>query len=532
MEKSNQSQVLYHDNTWWGVFKAINNKWIIAELSGSSWSLNLETGIVGESSADAFVNESTDKLYMIVSKGSEQFTRLSYSGGSWTEDSGFPIAINLESVLGNDPACITQAADGDLFIFYCSSGSVKALYSSNDGVSWTTLTITTGVDASSITDAIAFDDQIGLFIGDGSSNQGFQFYRLPDTDSPTTPSNWISESLPTSGEDADDHVNIIRDASDNLYMIGKNKKSPPPYFYLYKRNSNATWESYEVDGLGATRPALALNGDTQTLIIGAKNDGIIEYVLLDKDNLSNVSSSDWVPVLQNNGDAFNNVSLSYQILSNTSDVVFVAENTSAGTIWFNTLDNPDQSLPVELSSFNAKVEKDKIVLNWVTQSELNNAFFILERATENLVYEEIAKIQGKGNSSVISNYSFSDTDVEESRVYYYRLSEQALDGQVSLLRVLEISTNPFPPTAVLSQNYPNPFNPQTVINYYIPAKSHVKMELFNESGQKVRVLVNQQQAQGAYSITFNAGSLSSGIYFYRLLTSSGFTQTKKLHLVR
>ena len=79
----------------------------------------------------------------------------------------------------------------------------------------------------------------------------------------------------------------------------------------------------------------------------------------------------------------------------------------------------------------------------------------------------------------------------------------------------------------LYQNYPNPFNPSTAIKYQIPKESIVTLKVYDVLGEEVETLVNQNQKQGNYTITFNASKFSSGVYFYRLKTNS-ITLTKKM----
>ena len=83
----------------------------------------------------------------------------------------------------------------------------------------------------------------------------------------------------------------------------------------------------------------------------------------------------------------------------------------------------------------------------------------------------------------------------------------------------------------LSQNYPNPFNPSTKINYQLGKSSNVRLAIYDMLGSKVKELVNQKQAPGSYSIEFDASSLSSGTYFYKLETGE-FTDTKKMVVVK
>ena len=83
----------------------------------------------------------------------------------------------------------------------------------------------------------------------------------------------------------------------------------------------------------------------------------------------------------------------------------------------------------------------------------------------------------------------------------------------------------------LKQNYPNPFNPTTTIQYSISSMADVRLEVYNVIGQRVAVLVNQQQTSGQYSVNFDASSLASGLYFYRL-QSGGQVLTNKMMLIK
>ena len=83
----------------------------------------------------------------------------------------------------------------------------------------------------------------------------------------------------------------------------------------------------------------------------------------------------------------------------------------------------------------------------------------------------------------------------------------------------------------LQQNYPNPFNPTTTINYSLAKDGHVKITLYNILGSKLAVLVNENKLAGSYSVQFDAHTLPSGIYFYRL-ESGAYTDIKKLVLMK
>ncbi|HPS64410.1 MAG TPA: T9SS type A sorting domain-containing protein, partial [Ignavibacteria bacterium] len=100
----------------------------------------------------------------------------------------------------------------------------------------------------------------------------------------------------------------------------------------------------------------------------------------------------------------------------------------------------------------------------------------------------------------------------------------------STVGIVQIGTE-VPVEYSLSQNYPNPFNPVTKINFAIPKAGMVTIKLYDILGREVSRLVNEFKAAGTYTIDFNAGNLSSGVYFYRMETS-GFNDIKKMMILK
>lgn len=83
----------------------------------------------------------------------------------------------------------------------------------------------------------------------------------------------------------------------------------------------------------------------------------------------------------------------------------------------------------------------------------------------------------------------------------------------------------------LEQNYPNPFNPSTNIIFNIPSAGDVQLEVYNAIGRKVATLVNAKLPAGQHEVAWNAGSMASGIYLYKLKTGN-FSQTRKMILMK
>jgi hypothetical protein len=83
----------------------------------------------------------------------------------------------------------------------------------------------------------------------------------------------------------------------------------------------------------------------------------------------------------------------------------------------------------------------------------------------------------------------------------------------------------------LFNNYPNPFNPETNIRYSIPKKDFVSIKIYNSIGKEVSSYVNKIQEAGVYEVKFNANNLSSGVYYYKLVTNE-FSETQKMILLK
>ncbi|MDG5767695.1 T9SS type A sorting domain-containing protein [Balneolales bacterium ANBcel1] len=88
-----------------------------------------------------------------------------------------------------------------------------------------------------------------------------------------------------------------------------------------------------------------------------------------------------------------------------------------------------------------------------------------------------------------------------------------------------------PDEFALSQNYPNPFNPATNIQFSLPEPANVSIDVFTIQGQRVATLVQGNYEAGRHTVTFDASSLSSGIYLYRIQAGS-FSEVKKMMLVK
>ena len=220
--------------------------------------------------------------------------------------------------------------------------------------------------------------------------------------------------------------------------------------------------------------------------------------------------------------------------------LFVNPNNQPNTfdITSITLSDPiiiiDEPMPVELISFNSSVRKNDVSLNWKTGSEQNNKGFGIERKTINGSWISVGFVNGKGNSNTEQSYNFEEKNVN-SGSYNYRLKQTDYNGNYKYLNLNGLVSIGTPSKYAVSQNYPNPFNPVTKIDYEVASDSKVKISIFDISGREIQTILNERKSAGYYSLAFNAGNLSSGTYFYRIIADEGskkFTETKKMILVK
>ncbi len=135
--------------------------------------------------------------------------------------------------------------------------------------------------------------------------------------------------------------------------------------------------------------------------------------------------------------------------------------------------------------------------------------------------------------SGMSVLSWQDKRNDGGGIYAQNINWDGTFGP--LVGVININ-NEVPARFELSQNYPNPFNPVTKIRYSITGSSYVKLAVYNALGSKVSDVVSLRQDAGTYEASYDASSLSSGVYFYRITVTGdngiNFTDTKKLILVK
>jgi hypothetical protein len=213
--------------------------------------------------------------------------------------------------------------------------------------------------------------------------------------------------------------------------------------------------------------------------------------------------------------------------------------------------DPANPLPVELSSFTASVLNNTVLLKWRTETEVNNYGFEIERKTgsrQSAVgeWEQIAFIEGFGNSNSPKEYSFEDNlslthTLNLTPALYYRLRQIDNDGSFNYSNVVEVFIGEIPDGFLLEQNYPNPFNPSTKIRFAVDKSVHTALKVYDALGKHIvtlfdaiadagRIYEVEFSTKGGSSIGGNVLDLQSGVYYYRLVAGEN-QSTKKMILL-
>lgn len=198
----------------------------------------------------------------------------------------------------------------------------------------------------------------------------------------------------------------------------------------------------------------------------------------------------------------------------------------------------DAQLPVELSSFTAELSGNYIELRWITQTEINNYGFEVQRKLifdeeEKSTWETLTFIDGEGNSNHPNYYNYKDKNSINGERVFYRLKQIDLDGSFEYSSEVTVDLNPA--KFKLFQNYPNPFNPATNITFGLDKPGQIVLKIFSVTGEEVQTVLNEEMSPGVHTIKFDAGDLTSGIYIYKLdlISESGSASSiKKMNLIK
>ena len=302
-------------------------------------------------------------------------------------------------------------------------------------------------------------------------------------------------------------------------------------------------DNTDVGGSTTINPSVDLNYAADQTIPPIPNPGFV---------------ADYEVVLSGTGIVDITISTSFTFGSIYQNGIWSTVENSGGIIFFDDIDfdakgdvplvlgDDDAALPVTLSSFTATFNGNSSVLQWVTQSEVNNVGWNVYRS-QNEDYTFAVKINydlidGAGTTTELTEYDYADeSEFQSGETYYYWLESVDYANTTNLHGPIDIEIpeqdNPEAPEIVkvngIQSIYPNPFNPSTTISYYLRQSTDVNLEIFNVKGQKIYQQTMTQNSKGMHYFKWNGidsqnTTVTSGIYLIRLKTNNSIDMEKAI----
>lgn len=234
----------------------------------------------------------------------------------------------------------------------------------------------------------------------------------------------------------------------------------------------------------------------------------------------------------------------FKEFSDTSNYEALSTTNATETTSIVYSSTGDPALPITLKEISAQYEDTKVVLAWVTESEVQNLGYVIKRAIrysddDVSPYEVIASYQtdnnllGAGTTTEQNSYVFYDADVKPGVNYSYILEDVDYNGNtvehgpvvIAIPENLVYANEDFE----LGSNYPNPFNPSFTVPFELKKTMDVSIKMYDITGKQVMTIVNGSFAPRQYQFRVNASDLNSGIYFVRtVIGNEVFTQKMTL----
>ncbi len=357
-----------------------------------------------------------------------------------------------------------------------------------------------------------------------------------------------------------------------LYMSWTRFTNNDAYIKLTKSSDGGiTWSNpvnvsdNQFSGQGS-EPAVGLNGDVYVVWAGG------DIILFDRSTdggstfgTDQVIASGPTPFnLPNGVNTFPSIATNIKTNSSRNGIVYVAfcddRNGDADVFLIKSTDRGvTWSAPVRVN--NDAVGNGKLQYwPWIAVNEQGyiSILFMDTRNTPNLTTieawlarsadggatftNELLSTQQSPTAIPGSNVRFGDyigNDFVGNRVVPVWTDERAGGFNMDIYTaVIDITTGiqpvagNIPDKFDLKQNYPNPFNPETTIWFMLAKATHATLNVYNSLGQLIESPIDESLGAGVFSVRWNASKYSSGVYFYRLQTTDGFTETKKMILIK
>lgn len=463
--------------------------------------------------------------------------------------------------------CINARSENEIYIGEggvngTAASQVKVYKSTNGGQSWNTIITTSDKGVFNWILFSKTNPSFGVIMSDPKNtgnNSNFPLWKTTNGGL-----NWTAFTVPS--QKATSYMNSGYLVDENFFGFGLNSKSG----IMMTKNGGTNWTYSNLTAISANGvSSVSFNNDKMNgiatflndIVIARTTDGGITWfsqsvnpsnaMITGTGSVDYVSGTNAVYLMVSNatstqsyksvdnGTNWESIPVPSQVKDVYSfDIYYNGTSSATGfgvtnsTAPIKLLDS--SPLPVKLQSFTYSVNGRKVVLNWSTSMEENNAGFDVERKSENGIWTKIGFVAGKGNSNQVNSYNYSDNKIESGK-FSYRLKQKDYNGNFEYFSLSGSVSVGAPSKYVLSQNYPNPFNPVTKIDFEVPQDSKVSMKVYDITGKEIAKLFEGMKSAGFHTIQFDGSNLSTGIYFYRLIASSNGQETvitKKMNLIK
>ena len=360
------------------------------------------------------------------------------------------------------------------------------------------------------------DDLLDVFVGD--QDGGFTYFQNSGT---ATEPAFTLMSLPTGITDIGNRTQPVfadMDGDGDPDMIS-GEFNGTIFYFLNNGDGTFTQVSgganpFSSIALGAemlSKPALGdldFDGDYDLVV------GSVEGTLLYFENTGDMNTPAFTPVTgeDNPFDGFDAGTESIPALAEVTDGngLDIVVGNIAGDYYYYLNQDP---LPVELTSFDALINGDSVVLSWGTASETNNAGFEVQQYISGS-FQAIGWVDGAGTTVDARTYSYTVSQVSHG-IHRFRLKQIDFDGTFAYSDVSE-AARPLEGRFMAEKIYPNPFNPQATFNLTIATNQDVTVAVYDMQGRMVGLLHSGLlSAQTAHQFTIDGSQWASGNYIVR-----------------
>jgi hypothetical protein len=219
----------------------------------------------------------------------------------------------------------------------------------------------------------------------------------------------------------------------------------------------------------------------------------------------------------------------YSNITNDMDVLLIRTNSSGDTLWTKTYGSADT---LEAGYGLAKTDDGGFIITGtiaILSPLTQNLLVIRTDSLGNVIWTKTIEEDGystgycirkSNNNGYIICGDIYPSNRTDSDIFVVCLGQEQV---TDVFEESSVTLHEFK----LMQNYPNPFNPTTKISWQSPISGYQSLKVHDVLGNEVATLVNEFKNAGTHEIDFDAGNLSSGVYFYKLVTG-GFIQSKKM----